>query len=707
MSAVYLRKYATGTGADIDMPMVKRGVVDYAVGADWTPAAGDVKVSIDGGAAANIGTLPTAVAMGNTAYWKFVFSNAELTGKRITVTVADSATKAVEDQMFTIETYGNVSAMYPPDFSDAVRMGLTALPNVASGGDGSVMVRGATQDITFQSVSISNPGGTALSCVSTGGNGHGINALGNGSGSGFRPNGGATGDGIRAQGGGTGGHGINALANNAGQGIQATGAGGGDGINAAGQGSGRGLAVVAGATGIGALITGGATSGAGVSVTTTSGDGLSVTPTAGNAIVATANGTSKHGAVITGGTAGTSDGIKAVAGTGGVDVRGNITGNVTGNLSGSAGSVTGAVGSVTGNVGGNVVGSVASVTAGVTVTTNNDKTGYALSAAGVDAVWDEAQAGHTTAGTFGKYLDAQVSTVGGGTPPTAAEIADAVWDEARAGHVTAGTFGEYVVADTEYIDGVAVTSGTPDVNVVSMAANTVTASALAADAATEIAGGVWDLATTGHTTSGTFGAAMNAAGSAGDPWATSLPGAYGAGTAGKIVGDNLNATVGSRSSHSAADVWAVATRRLSDGTNIVLAKGTGVTGFNDLDAAGVRTAVGLASANLDTQLTAIDDYLDTEVAAIKAKTDNLPAAPAATGDIPSAATVAAAVWAYVVENSKTALQYLRVIKAASAGKLSGAATTTVTIRDDADTKDRITATVDADGNRSAVTIDGT
>lgn len=43
----------------------------------------------------------------------------------------------------------------------------------------------------------------------------------------------------------------------------------------------------------------------------------------------------------------------------------NVTGNVTGNLSGSVGSVTGAVGSVTGNVGGNVAGSTASVTAGV------------------------------------------------------------------------------------------------------------------------------------------------------------------------------------------------------------------------------------------------------------------------------------------------------------------------------------------------------
>lgn len=50
---------------------------------------------------------------------------------------------------------------------------------------------------------------------------------------------------------------------------------------------------------------------------------------------------------------------------------------------------------------------------------------------------------------------------------------------------------------------------------------------------------------------------------------------------------------------------------------------TAVSTRSTLDAAGVRTAVGLAAANLDTQLTAIDDYLDTEVAAIKAKTDQL------------------------------------------------------------------------------------
>ena len=56
-----------------------------------------------------------------------------------------------------------------------------------------------------------------------------------------------------------------------------------------------------------------------------------------------------------------------------------------------------------------------------------------------DAVWDEAQSGHTTAGTFGKFLDTEVSGVGGGS---ASDIADAVWDEARSGHTGAGSFGE-------------------------------------------------------------------------------------------------------------------------------------------------------------------------------------------------------------------------------------------------------------------------
>lgn len=78
-----------------------------------------------------------------------------------------------------------------------------------------------------------------------------------------------------------------------------------------------------------------------------------------------------------------------------------------------------------------------------------------------------------------------------------------------------------------------------------------------------------------------------------------------------------------------------------------------------LDAAGTRTAVGLASANLDTQLSSIAGYIDTEVAAIKAKTDNLPAAPAAVGDIPTAAAIAAAWGSRVLGNGRTADMYLQ------------------------------------------------
>jgi hypothetical protein len=50
---------------------------------------------------------------------------------------------------------------------------------------------------------------------------------------------------------------------------------------------------------------------------------------------------------------------------------------------------------------------------------------------------------------------------------------------------------------------------------------------------------------------------------------------------------------------------------------------------------------------------------------------------------------------------------MRLMLASLAGKLSGAATTTVVVRSATDAKDRITATVDADGNRTAVTHDTT
>jgi hypothetical protein len=131
------------------------------------------------------------------------------------------------------------------------------------------------------------------------------------------------------------------------------------------------------------------------------------------------------------------------------------------------------------------------------------------------------------------------------------------------------------------------------------------------------------------------------------------------------------------------------------------------TTISQTTAAAILAAVGLASANLDTQLAALASYVDTEVAAIKAKTDNLPAAPAATGDIPSAAANAAAVLAVAVEGVETLVETIRLMRAALVGKSDGFPTGPAHFRDKADAKNRITATVDADGNRTVVTTDAT
>lgn len=191
-------------------------------------------------------------------------------------------------------------------------------------------------------------------------------------------------------------------------------------------------------------------------------------------------------------------------------------------------SVSGAVGSVTGNVGGNVVGSVASVTGAVGSVTGN-------------------VGGNVT------------GSVGSVTGLTNASIADQVWEEAIADH-----------------------SGT----------------------------------------SGSTAEALNAAGAAGDPWTTSLPGSYTGSQAGKMLSDILTDTgttlpatltniqgatfdtstdsleaIRNRgdaawltatgfSTHSAADVWAAATRTLTANTNL-----------NDPTAAAIATAV------LTTQMT--------------------------------------------------------------------------------------------------------
>lgn len=227
--------------------------------------------------------------------------------------------------------------------------------------------------------------------------------------------------------------------------------------------------------------------------------------------------------------------------------------------------------------------------------------------------------------------------------------------------------GASIAADIAAVKGVlpaALVGGRIDANIGSVTAGAIVAASFAAGAF----GAVWDIVLSGHLTAGTTGLALNAAGSAGDPWSTAIPGAYGAGTAGNIVGNNLNATVSSRLAAS---------------------------GYTAPD--------------------------NTDIAAIKAKTDNLPADPssesliiAATNALGSSIAALPTATANAnglldlaagVETGWTLRQALRIMLSALGAKSSGLATTTAVFRDMNDTKNRITATVDANGDRSSITYD--
>ncbi len=136
----FLAKYNTQT--TFYFAMVKRGVVDLAATADWTPATGDTKISKDGGNFANTTNNPAAIGGTGSIGWSLTLTATELQAGVINIQIVDSATKAVEDQYITVYTFGNASAKIIPDWSDSVRMGLTALPNAAAEAAGGLFTRG-------------------------------------------------------------------------------------------------------------------------------------------------------------------------------------------------------------------------------------------------------------------------------------------------------------------------------------------------------------------------------------------------------------------------------------------------------------------------------------------------------------------------------------------------------------------------------------
>jgi hypothetical protein len=197
----------------------------------------------------------------------------------------------------------------------------------------------------------------------------------------------------------------------------------------------------------------------------------------------------------------------------------------------------------------------------------------------------------------------------------------------------------------------------------------------------DIVAAVWNEALSGHTTSGTAGKALSDAGAASDPWATALPGAYGSGTAGKLLSDAFNAADSADTNASSA-----ASAAASAATSAASAASSSST---------VEGRLTSTRAGYLDNLTNLDDSVSSRLAA-----SGYTAPPSANDNADALLDRTNG-----VESSWTLREAMRIILSALGGIISGAGTTTIIIRDVNDSKNRIEATVDEDGNRTAVTLD--
>ncbi len=115
---------------------------------------------------------------------------------------------------------------------------------------------------------------------------------------------------------------------------------------------------------------------------------------------------------------------------------------------------------------------------------------------------------------------------------------------------------------------------------------------LAPNAITDTAEAVWNAVETLYDAAGSMGELLHNASSAGDPWATAIPGAYGAGTAGFIVGTNLNATITSRMATFSLPTN-FAALAITAGGGVTVATNGDKTGYT-LSSAGITAVLGQA-----------------------------------------------------------------------------------------------------------------
>ncbi len=169
-----------------------------------------------------------------------------------------------------------------------------------------------------------------------------------------------------------------------------------------------------------------------------------------------------------------------------------------------------------------------------------------------------------------------------------------------------------------------------------------------------------------------------------------------------------------------AEASIVGTGTLTAVGQLIISLQATIAGSGDITGADLKAFLQLAAAlsgegGVDAQLTAIGHLAsalegDGTVAGTTVLTalGTLAASINVTGDVLTTGNVANAILDAVngVEEGLTVRHALRLIAAATAGKISGAATTTITIRNAVvDDKDRIVATVTSDGDRTAITYD--
>jgi hypothetical protein len=141
-------------------------------------------------------------------------------------------------------------------------------------------------------------------------------------------------------------------------------------------------------------------------------------------------------------------------------------------------------------------------------------------------------------------------------------------DAAVSTRAATGADGDTLKTLSDQIDGVSTLDAAGVRTAVGLAAANLDTQLGALPTDAENADAVWDEALAGHVVVGSAGAALSVAG-ASDPWITPLPGAYVAGTAGYLMGTNLDAQISTCCNLGAGAITFVYTLTSSvDGTPI-------------------------------------------------------------------------------------------------------------------------------------------